>query len=363
MKKRSVPYAFASLCLVVGMILAYVAFYYGSKMSAALKLEEVDAEAANIFQSECALSCVYKEDITPLIEKLQTIPAGLMMGGVSLFYDKVDAECITHVIVTPTEEVPYKFVSGAMPQNHDRPYAILGKAKKNETYRKNGEDYVLICGEEYCVAGYISAEHSVIYDYAYYIFWDSVTENVKEHINFISNNEVISMVLQSNTIDTREAFQDFCCNEPEYAEYLMPASDFSYWFGTEGYTTNYRAYAYLTYLLSVAILVMVTQYWMIKRRRELAIRRMDGFSSWQLIVLIAKDLLKLLLITATLICVVQQILNVVTGSDMRQVDMLVQLTSAVVFVVVTFILLMIYPIRHLLKQSVSEAIREGSRVG
>ncbi len=363
MEKIRMPYKFSLLCIFFGIILAYISFYYGNQMSVALYFEEVDGNASNIFNSEYAVSCQYQGSMEVLISEMQTIPTGLTMGGVALYVDKYDAECISNVIVTQTSEVPYQFVDGSMPQNLDQPCVLLGKEHKKCTYEKNGCEYIKICGEDYLVSGYIKAEHSVIYDYAIILFWECLTENVKAQIEYLSGTEGISMILQSNEEDTKIVFQDFCEEEPELAQHVFPSSQYDSWFSTAVTSTNYRAYAYLTYLLSIFILAMVVKYWLLQRKREFAIRRMDGFSTAQLIGLVAKDILKIILLATIVIWFIQQILNYVNDVDTLAIDMIVQMISILTFVIITFCLLMIQPLCYVTKQNLSLAIREGRHIG
>lgn len=55
-----VHYPFATFWIIIGMFLAYIAFYYGNRMTMTLYLEEKDTDASKIYEYEYPFRCTYK---------------------------------------------------------------------------------------------------------------------------------------------------------------------------------------------------------------------------------------------------------------------------------------------------------------
>lgn len=364
--KRRIHYPVSVSCMVIGMILAYIAFYFGNKMTMALYLEEQDSKKTQIYTYELPIQCQYQCEGDILANCLQDIQTGSIIMGTQLYVNRRDAECITHIIIKMPETVPWKLVSGSIPEldniNDTEPIALLGKNWESYTYAKNGEDYIEICSEEYRVTGYISAEHSVIYDNAIFLFWNNMGEKSKQNADYYASIWGETVVFQSNSVNVGKEFKTIQSMLLEKEIYVNRLTHYESWFSSEVPSINYRAYAYLTYVFCICIMVMVIEFWILQRKKEFAIRRMDGFSNIQLTGLIAKEIFKMLVLMGGVLFLIQIVFNLFEESGFTLTQVIIRFAFILLFIFVTFIFLMIYPLFKIMKGSVSETIQEGGRV-
>jgi hypothetical protein len=357
-------YPIATLGMIFGMALAYIAFYYGNRMTMALYLEQQDATASKIYQYELPLQCTYNCSYDDMANSFRNISGNVMASGVPLYVDKLDAEHITSVMINQNEVTPFHFIEGDMPEENENPEqlcVVLGKACKKYTKQSQGKDYIRICGEDYLVTGYISAEHSVIYDNTILLFDGRLGEHTKAAIDYYASTIGITLVLQSNTINMNEQYENVAFILEEYNIQANIVDEYEPWFSTELVSTNYRMYAYLTYIFSICIIIMVVEFWILQRRTELAIRRLDGFTTTQIIIMLAIEMAKLLALTTIILFLIQVVLSLVNGEGVNALELTIQLITILTFTICTFALLIIYPIVVIAKGSVADAIQEGGR--
>lgn len=361
---RKSHYPLATFGMVFGMVLAYIAFYYGNRMTMALYLEQQDSNASKIYQYELPLQCTYNCSYDDMVNGFQNVFGNVMASGVPLYIDKLDAEHITSVMINQDEATPFPFIEGNMPEekeNAEQLCVVLGKACKKYTTQRQGKDYICICGEDYLVTGYISASHSVIYDNTILLFDGRLGEHTKAAIDYYASTIGITLILQSNTIDMNEQYENVAPILDKHNIQARIVDEYEPWFSTELTSTNYRAYAYLTYIFSICIIIMVVEFWILQRRTELAIRRLDGFSTTQIIIMIALEMAKILMSTTIILFLIQVVLSLVNGEGINALEITIQLITILTFTICTFTLLMIYPIVVITKGSVVDAIQEGGR--
>ena len=128
----------------------------------------------------------------------------------------------------------------------------------------------------------------------------------------------------------------------------------------EGLRDFYR-YAYLLYLFAVVLVIMVMQLWILQRKKELAIRRAIGFTKGQIILLIAKELLKIILMTGVLCTILQIVVQKILKIGNYSGFDLTSISTALLFIMVTFVLLMIYPVIKITQGDVAETIQNSGR--
>ncbi len=362
-----VHYPFATFWIIIGMFLAYIAFYYGNRMTMTLYLEEKDTDASKIYEYEYPFRCTYNCPWNAVEACFHNVQGNLLISGMPLYLDKADAEFMTSIILRQTEaDIPYQFTEGDMPEKQKIPdsvlCAVLGKDRKKYVEQINGKDYICICGEEYLVTGYICAKHSAIYDNATFLFGNRLGNRTQEAVDYYASTWGADFVLQSDNVDGKEEYKKISPILAENGVRATPMTEFDPWFSSEVESANYRVYAYLTYLFSVCMVIMVVEFWIIQRRTEIAIRRLDGFSSIQIIGMIAKEIMNILLLTSSVIFAAQILLNFINGEDFTTVKSVVQLTAVLLFILITFILLMIYPFVKIMKGSIVDVVKEGRRI-
>ncbi len=363
---KKMNYPLSTWGIVFGMVLAYIAFYYGNRMTMALYLERQDADAGRMYQQELSLNCKYDCSYDEFVSCFEDIPGNLTIVGMPLYVDKLDAEHIVSIILKKEEDTPYQFVEGEWPDVKEREKTlsvVLGVGCKKYVTSKDGKEYICICGEKYLVTGYVSAEHSSIYDNAILLFGNQLGKETKEAVDYYTSQMQMDLIFQSNTTNSNELLELIATKfKMQNVQYMVSDEIDMWWFKSEVGSRDYRMYAYLTYLFSVCVIIMVVQFWIIQRKREIAIRRLDGYNNWQIVKMLAVDIFKILMATSGVLVAIQSILQITNGEEIAKVDIFVQLLGILFFVLCTFILLLIYPFVKIMRGSIADAIQEGGRV-
>ena len=90
----------------------------------------------------------------------------------------------------------YPIVNGRYPTKEElltgEKVVVLGQELRKLTERKNGNDYIVLCGDEYRVTGYLGCKSSTVIDYSIFTYasslGDGLRKDVKEYGAVIGNN-------------------------------------------------------------------------------------------------------------------------------------------------------------------------------
>lgn len=365
--KHRMKYRTTKLCLVFGIVLAYISFYYAMKMSRDQLLEQRDMDAFPTYTYDVTLCMNYSVDSEQVFKLLPKEDVDLSLGVLSLYYDYAGTECLSKAYIKKPAEFPYRFVSGGLPDfSREEPQVILGIGRKKDTFLVEGQDYIQICREPYRVTGYISAGETSIYDGLSILFWDTMGDRTKEFIEKKANDDLglgIFLAMRSNTVNLQEWYTMHRDELEQVTDWVdIQYRNISTEFNSQVPMGNYKSYTYLLYIFSVIVVIMVMEFWIAQRRQEFIIRRIMGYEMHQLIGLIAREIFSVLGIVAFVLAAFQLLLGVINHRTFYPTTFLLQLLAVLCFILVTFVVLMLYPIYKLGKDSAVLYLGKAGRV-
>lgn len=352
-----IRYPLSVIGMVAGIIFAYYSFLLAGKMLREERKQTEDIEINNQSQNVIGVDLLYDgegEDIFPMFKEEN------VWGNISslpLYCDDEDSVCLINAYIFMPKEFPYMIAEGSLPtmqqMDDGLPVIILGKGLKNKVHKKDGGDYYRVCGEDYRVAAYISSEESHSLDSARILFYDCLGSRAKEDIDYFAQTMGLRLFFGSDVTDIFEYYQG--------KEKLLKDKVISIHSSKEIWNDNftfdvslvsYQKYAYLLYLFSVFLCIIIIELWLVQRKKEFAIRRAIGYSKNQIISLIAKELVKIILISGSILFVIQLIFQKITNDAAYEGEWIADIGISLVFIIITFVLLMIYPIYKIMTESV-----------
>ena len=359
-------YRLSMYVMTVGIIIAYICFSYGGQLSRKLQLERRDALMAETPGETLGVYLTYDAEGGKIIPQLVEEGISGYIDGVRLYSDAVGTEVLTTVYLSVPEPFPFEVTEGSVPSaerlQDEEPVILLGKGLRKNTYTRDGDDYYQLCGQEYKVLGYVSAENADGLDYIRCLFYENLESKVREEIDFQAARGGLSFVFKSDTKNLMEFYQEKSEQLLGIVEMMNHTSNVeeSIYLEDGGLRDFYR-YAYLLYLFAIVLVIMVMQLWILQRKKELAIRRAIGFTKGQIILLIAKELLKIILMTGVLCTILQIVVQKILKIGNYSGFDLTSISTALLFIMVTFVLLMIYPVIKITQGDVAETIQNSGR--
>lgn len=340
--------------MVIGIVIAYIAFSYAADCYAAYQNSLQDISHLSQRQGGKALYFGYDGSNEWLTDVFCKEGICTYFTNLTLHFDRQHSEKMTRVYLEPPAESPFRFVSGKMPEaDCGENAAVLGIRCKSDTYQKDGRDYITICGEEYCVTGYISEKNSTVVDNLVMLFWKQCGDNVKKAVDFFASSPMQVCVVFEDC-DMEAWYYEHSGLLEKYAKDIRLSDNYD-----DGYTVEFNEYylklSYLLYAFSLIVLAIIIKYWIAMHTEEFVVRRIVGYERFQLMAYVGGRLCKTLLYVTVPCLLVQIVMERLSGSLVDASLGLFKVLSAAGFCTVTFILLLIYPMyRIMVKDIISE---------
>ena len=285
-----------------------------------------------------------------------------LISYLDLFCDNGVSQVSTNVYLNSSVVFPYDVVEGSFPTQEQiesgEPMIVLGKCLKTDTYQKSGIDYYKICGEEYRVAAYVSASNSVGLDAVRLLFYNCLGDKTKEEIDYTASTLGLTLYLESDSRNLTDFYNEKQQLLNDRVRQMFTLDDMeNSLFTIDTGLIQYQQYAYLLYLFSIILIIMITEFWIAQRKKEFAIRRAVGYSKWQIIRMLAGELFKLILIASVFLLLAQLIFRQIIPSVYYTEKWIENIGICIIFMIVTFILLMIYPIYKITHDSIVASIQ------
>lgn len=358
---RRQRYPLAMTGMILGVIIAYFSFSFAGRMGHEAHLEEEDLKESLTKEKMLRVDLFYNgngEDILPVFrdESLES-----WISNVDLFSDDLECECLMNVYLSMPESFPYKVVEGSIPDQKQisskEPIIVLGKGLKNVTVHRDNADFYRICGKEYRVVAYISAEQSNSLDAVRFLFYDCLEEKVKEEIDHRAMTMGLTVTLRSNTLDLMDVYNEKTEELGDKVQSVNFSREIDKIHIVDSALVEYQQYAYLLYLFALILIIMVTELWIVQRKKEFAIRRAVGYSRSQIIGMLAGELAKVIIGVGTMLLIGQMLVYHFIGTEYGNSNWS-NLVIGLLFVVITFIVLMIYPVYKIMTDSIVSSIQD-----
>ena len=111
------------------------------------------------------------------------------------------------------------------------------------------------------------------------------------------------------------------------------------------------------FLFALINAIIISYYWVVVRRREIAIRKAFGASNFSVISLMAGELLKLIGLSAALALAVQVLVWTVQGNNIGIQGSIFMIVILLLSITIAVIVAMIVPVRYILKIQPSEGVK------
>lgn len=206
------------------------------------------------------------------------------------------------VILSINEATPYKMISGHIPgespDDTGKRCVALGRNKVGYAKERDGIKYLTINQEEYEVVGIIGSENSDFWDYKIVLNSDCMGDKLKNSYKSVNN---YTITIYSNLSSVQETFEQVYQN-------LLSADSYSNIVAVDkrqkGESTvkatlqreNLRTNV-LVYVFCIINSIIISMFWVVQRKKEVAIKRVFGYSNIRIVSDLARDLLLLMIIT------------------------------------------------------------------
>lgn len=295
-------YRLAAVCFILGQIVIYITIFGALQIYNMAMNKENDRKNAIYAQRiKIDVTTLGNKDI--LSKAYQEVETGnlLLSGRISVPFKESNASTRTEMLLGISEPLPYPMLSGHIPGTEDSDYGknavALGRDKYQYAYERDGKHYVTLCLEEYEVVGVIGSS-SDYWDYKIVMNINCIGPKTLDYFTKICNYE---LHLDSNVSDIQTLQQGYekvfeNIKNADGSSSISAAIDKS-----KGESTVVNTYArenirvnYIVYAFCLVNSMLVSYFWIIARRKEIAIRKAFGYSNIKIIRMLFGNMLEMM---------------------------------------------------------------------
>ena len=312
---------------------------------------------SSLYKNRIELSVITSKKVDFLTYLGNDVDTGnaVLAGKFSLGVQELGGLNRCEMILKTNEELNYKLISGRLPGQGDgasseREIAV-GREKEKQAVVIDGKKYFTIEGERYEIVGVLGSEKSDYWDYKILLNISCVGQNV---MTAVMSMQEYSIELGSNTGELDASYSKIYGNIRSVDE----ASDIkAQKINSAGESTMENTMArenmkvnIIAYIFCVLNCMIMSEFWIIQRRKEFAIKKAFGMKNIRIVRDIAVNVLELSCFSLVLFLagyILLRLLNISTGFDIVFSPVTVLATIAAIAAV--FLATMIYPVYKIFK--------------
>ena len=357
-------YQFVSICFIVGQLIAYIAVFGALQIYNSAIIKENERKNAIYTYRITAQASASGKDILSQANKGVNKGNILLSGRMSVFCEETNSLNRVELLLKISEELPYKVISGHIPgtkeEDAGKRVVAVGRKKYRNAIDKNGKKYLTYCMEEYEVVGVLGSE-SDYWDNRVVFHIDSIGERTLNYILDKENNFEIH--IDSNNYTTDELKEEYhtlytnIVNADNMASVhaIVDTSEGEETISSTYYQENIRV-NYIVYIFCLINNVIISYFWIISRRKEIAVRQTFGYSKLRLAGMLVKDMI-IMIITALAFFIAVYLLGKSWFNQYLNVyiklDTLGELAG---ILILTTIISVLYPIYRVMKMQNAQAV-------
>ena len=278
----------------------------------------------------------------------------LRMKDIVLFRNQAAAPGLTDILLSQKEVLNYPVLEGELPetdQNITEPTVILGRKQLGDAICQNGNYYYELAGVPCKVCAILGSKNSELFDYKVILYYKGMEKALHDVVDQVSTADIL---IESNLEQAETIFQTIAQQVDEKTEQITVSGVTGSVVSDERNAGEDSNYYLVIFLFCFVNIVFVSEYWIKRRYREIAVRKIFGYSDRKIYGLLYRDMVINVSI-AVLIAIVVQIILQYFFKDyltLYKSQFGFYLGSSVLFVFVLSAFIMIYPFRLMRKEDV-----------
>lgn len=337
-KKISVHWS--TVFIMIGILVSFFSFLNGMDLFQSVKAALNEAREFR-YKNEIMVNISGYPQNADMLKELEKIQGNVMFTDDLVYLDRQKVYHLTDIVIWQKEEFLYPLIEGRYPDMEgSRKEITIGKGMESYCIVKNGEKYLEIEGEEYLVVGMIGSEISDIIDGKIIMNYHSLSETVQKRI---LQQDSWNILCASSQQDLEPAITNF------YATCMKQGASCSYQILDQTSTVNVDAASgnssfYLAiYVFAMINCVVVSEFWILRRKQEMLVRKIWGYTNLRLFFLMLKELL---CISCGTVCIgwLMQIMAVKLFGDEFGIRLDIgKLGISIVFIFTTALIIVLVP--------------------
>lgn len=348
-----VHYRLSSTLMIVGIAISFICFFNCVNLYHLLSMERKE-EKEYRYNSQMSMQYLNVGEDAILGDFLTSSKGILRMKDVLLFRNRADVPGLTDILLSQNEPLGYPVLEGELPetdQDISEPTVILGCKQLENAVFENGHYYYELEGVRCRVCAILGTKNSELFDYNVILYYKGMEEALHNVVDRVSAADI---EIESNLEQAETIFDVVRQQVNEKTEAVMVSGVGGSIVLNERSAGEDSSYYLIIFLFCFVNIVFVSEYWIKRRYREIAIRKIFGYSDRKIYGLLYRDMVINVSIAVLIAAGVQIFLQYFFKEYLilYKSHFGFYLGCSVLFVFALSALIMIYPFRLMRKEDV-----------
>lgn len=310
--------------LLIGIAVSFFAFFNAAAIYQQVEYAVSEVNSYN-YKYMYSVSLWETEDREAVIARLKELPGNIVVTGMYVYLDAQEQYQACEILLRQSEPLPYpvKIINEAGE-------LYIGRSLQEQCISEDGKLYMTIDGKKCPVAGIVESRKTDVLNYT---------------LLFLEHSEMAEMSGQagafllecnSNREDMQAAVSDFC--RDMHAEYHSISERYIEVGSQNADEKFYNAIAFF----AIINCVVISEFWILRRKKEVLIRKIFGYSNLKLFCLFYRQMLCIASVSVLGVLLPEIIISYVTRTAIS-IDMQKVIVSAI-FVVLASLVLVATPV-------------------
>lgn len=359
-------YPTSTVYIILGLLVAFFALFDGLSIYNHL-LSGINEEQQYGYTSTMYISIKKGQGYKINIEDLLTdSKANVKITNFPIWIEGNDGMSNLDVILVSNEKEKYVFQQGRLPSNKEvkngENVISVGRARmSNLTSDDSGDRFITINGTRYKVVGIMGAKNSNVLDGKLVTYYNCLSSDMKQKI---LNSKELWLTVESDSEDVYPICKQIKINivkrNPEIAvDGYEPNDDEQQNEEIETAMAQSGVSVYfLIYFFAIINCVIISEFWIEQRRREIAIRKAFGTSNLRIIGMLFGEMLRISCL-AGILCIILQIIFSKIASGIFNIYIeasIANIMTIAVLIIVTSLAVILVPVYKIIKMVPSQAV-------
>lgn len=330
----------SSWLLLLGIAVSFFAFLNGADLYQSV--QNALAEANDFrYKNSYSIQVAEIHDADKLLNQIKEMKGNIFMDNLLVKIDREGEYHLAEILLKQDEKLPYPFLYGNNNFESDKMQVIIGKALTKDCFTKQNDEkrYICIDEKEYEVIGVIGSEDSDILDGKLIFQLNADTLDT-----YISRQDIFSFQYGTNASDINQ-------NITQLYEKLSPECDLYFEKDASAYIevgsdSEDEKFYWLICVFSIINCVVISEFWIIRRKQEIVIRKLWGYSNWKLFLTLYREMLLIAFLAVSMIWIIQPVMVSLGGRTAGVGFSLHKLLYSAIFIFISAWLIVLVPIHN-----------------
>lgn len=359
--KKIFRYPLSTIFLLFGLIIAFICVFCGYAIFNYTCNLKMDIKKYN-YKSTAYIGIDASKSLEGInINKIKTSMGNSMFNDVEVRLGNDEKIVLANILVDINEKLLYRLENGRLINkddiNSEEKVVNVGRNIVKYSYKKNGERYIKINGDEYKIIGVIGTKNSKLQDNKVILYYDCLGDRL---INELSKcNDVVYSISSNKTKKELIRYES-----EKIKNKLATDSSISLYEYEENTIINNNnrklneIVFFMLYFLGVLNCIIVSEFWLLNRKNEIVIRLAFGFNEKMLFKILYNDILNIATLAAFFGIIFSKIIESILNNTLEMVlnFSIINCIVIMLFVLVTTYILTKILLRRIFSKNINDYI-------